>query len=226
MSSSVAAKQASDPRLALHEAVERLEEAHVVGDRAVEHDVDRVDELRLRGTRRLRQRVELHALAVRDGFGDVGFAAALEVGAQEGEAAVGARRQGNVAIRDLLFVAGRQDGLFAALALVHAGGADVFDRRLPPVIDASRDRVLLIRWGDLQHHRADVLGVVGREELDRVGIGRKCLVLPRHRPRPIDDLVEVAAALFAASNMRCALTAGTLQTTASMARRFRARSAS
>ena len=35
---------ALEPGLALHEAVERLEEAQVVGDGAVEHDVDRVDE--------------------------------------------------------------------------------------------------------------------------------------------------------------------------------------
>ena len=40
---------AREPRLALHEAVERVEEAHVVGDRAVEEDVDGVDELRRGG---------------------------------------------------------------------------------------------------------------------------------------------------------------------------------
>jgi len=38
---------AIDPRLALHEAVERLKEAHLVQDRAVEQDIDRLDELRL-----------------------------------------------------------------------------------------------------------------------------------------------------------------------------------
>jgi hypothetical protein len=33
------------PRLSLHEAVERLKEAQVVWNRAVEHGVDRIDEL-------------------------------------------------------------------------------------------------------------------------------------------------------------------------------------
>ena len=109
---------------------------------------------------------------------------------------VGARRQRDVTVRHLLFVARRQDEVLAAFALVHAGGADVFDRRLPGVVDAAGDRVFLIRRRDLQHHRPDVLGVVEREDVDRVGIGRERLVLPRQRPRPVDDLVEVAAALL------------------------------
>ena len=37
---------AVDPRLVLHEAVERLEETQVVGNGAVKDDVDRIDECR------------------------------------------------------------------------------------------------------------------------------------------------------------------------------------
>ena len=74
---------AFEPGLALHEAVERLEEAQVVGDRAVEHDVDRIDELRRRRIGRLRERIELDPLAVGDRLGDVGVAAALQIRAQQ-----------------------------------------------------------------------------------------------------------------------------------------------
>ena len=60
---------AREPRLPLHEAIERLEEAHVVGNRAIEQDVDSVDKLRRRRIRRLRQGIKLHALAVGDSLG-------------------------------------------------------------------------------------------------------------------------------------------------------------
>ena len=43
-SGSIIAWSRSSQGSLLHEAVERLEEAQVVGDRAVEDDVDRVDE--------------------------------------------------------------------------------------------------------------------------------------------------------------------------------------
>ena len=57
-----------------------------------------------------------------------------------------------------------------------------------PVIEA-----VVVRRRNLQHHRPDVLRVEERHEVDRVGVGRERLVLPGQRPRPVDDLVEVAA---------------------------------
>ena len=79
----------SQPRLGLHDAVERLEEAQVVGNGRVVDDVDRIDEHRRRRVGRLRQRIDLDPLAVGDRLGDVGVAAALENGAQQGIALVG-----------------------------------------------------------------------------------------------------------------------------------------
>ena len=92
------------------------------------------------GIRRLREGIELDALAVGDGLGDVGVAAALEVGAQQGIARVGLRRQRDVALRCRLLVAGRQDEVFAALPLVDAGRSDILQRRLPGLVDAAGDR--------------------------------------------------------------------------------------
>ena len=181
---------ALDPGLALHEAVERLEEAQIVGDRAVEQRVDGIDEARLRRARRLGQRIDPGAPAIGHGLGDVGIAAAAQVGAQQGVAGIGVRPQRDVARGNRALVARRQDQVLAARPLVHAGGADILERGLPAVVDAAGDRALA-GGRDLQDDRADILGVVEGQDVDRVGVGRQRLVLPGQRARPVDDLVEL-----------------------------------
>ncbi len=89
-----------EPRLGLDDAVERFKIAHVPGDGGVVDHVDRIDELGRRRMSSLRERVELDPLAVGDGFGDVGLAAALvRIGAQQGVALVVVGLQGDVAGR-------------------------------------------------------------------------------------------------------------------------------
>jgi hypothetical protein len=87
-------------------------------------------------------------------------------------------------------VAGRQDEVLAALALVNPSRADIFDGGLPVVHDAAVDCSLVSGW-DLQHHRADVLGVDEGHQVDDVGVGRQGLVLPVQQARPVHELVEV-----------------------------------
>ena len=116
---------ARQPGLALHHSVERLEEAGVVWDVRLEHYAGCIDEHRLRRVASLRQRVELHALRVRDGLRHGRVAAGLKDRAQQRVALEVVRRQHDVTIGNLLLVAGREDETLAALALVHAGRADV-----------------------------------------------------------------------------------------------------
>ena len=66
-----------NPRFVLDDAVELIEEARVVLDRRIEHDIGRVDENRLGRIVRLRQRIELDALAIGHRLGHIGFAVTL-----------------------------------------------------------------------------------------------------------------------------------------------------
>ena len=163
------------------------------------------------------KRIELDPLAIGDRRFDVGVAAALQDRAQQRIALIVAGRQRDIAVRHLLLVARRQDQIFAARALVDAGRADVFQRRLPGVHDAAVDDAIVGRR-DLDHHRP-VLRVEEGHEVDDVRIGRQRLVLPVEQAGPVDDLVWLAAELSIAWYMRSVLTAGMPQITASTARR-------
>lgn len=68
----------SVPGLSLHEGVEGLEEAQVIGNRAVVQDVDGVDESGRRGVGRLRQPIHIDSLAVFDRGSDVTVAGAVQ----------------------------------------------------------------------------------------------------------------------------------------------------
>ena len=125
---------ALEPGLRLDHAVERLEEAQVVGNGGVEDYVDGVDELRLRRMSGLRERIELDPLAVGDCLGDISVTAALKVGPKECIALVGRGRHGDVSGGNVVFVAGGQDQVLAAFSLVDPGGADVLDGGLPAVV--------------------------------------------------------------------------------------------
>jgi len=124
------------PRLGLHEAIERFEVAQVVGNGGVEHDAERVDKAGLRAafSACFRERIKLHAFTVGDRSRDVGIAAALEVGAENRIALISIRLKWDVAVRDVLLVVRRENQVFAAFALVHAGGADVLQRVLPSIV--------------------------------------------------------------------------------------------
>ena len=141
---------------------------------------------------RLRERIELDALGIGDGLGDVGVAAALQHRAQQGVALIGVRRHRDVAGGHFVrVVAGRQNQVLAALALVHAAGSDILDGGLPVVHDAAVEHAVVGRR-NLQHHRADVLRVDERHQIDHVGIRRERLVLPVEQARPVENLVEAA----------------------------------
>ena len=101
---------------------------------------------------------------------------------------IGTRRQGDVTLGNLVLVARRQDEILAAFALVHARRPDVFQGRLPAIIDGADNRAFIGRR-DLQHDRPDIFRVDERHEVDRVGVGRQGLVLPVERTGPVDDLV-------------------------------------
>src|SRR4029079_15552786 len=72
---------ANQPGLGLYKAVEGLEKAHIIGNRRVEDAAKSRDGTSLVAAffHALRQRIELHALAVRDGFGDISLTAAFQV---------------------------------------------------------------------------------------------------------------------------------------------------
>ena len=146
----------------LHETVERLKESEIARNGAVKDDVDRVDECRRRRILGLRQRINLYALAVCHRLGHVRVAAARKVGAQQGVALVGLRLQYDVALRRIARVSRRQDQIFAALAFVDAGRADIFQRSLPTIVDASGDRAVGSSRRNLHHHRSDVLRIEQR----------------------------------------------------------------
>ena len=86
------------PRLGLHDAVQRIEIAGVVGDGRVEQDVDRVDEGGFRWVSRRRKRIDPNAFPVSDRIGDAGVVGAAIVGPQQGEGLVGRRVQRDVAV--------------------------------------------------------------------------------------------------------------------------------
>ena len=109
-------------------------EAHVVRNGCVEDHVDGVDELGVRRTMSLRERVDLDPFAIGDCIGNISVAAALQVGTKECIALVGCGWHGNVSGGNVLFVAGWQDEVLAALALVDPCRSDVLDGRLPAVV--------------------------------------------------------------------------------------------
>jgi hypothetical protein len=47
----------------------------------------------------------------------------------------------------------------------------------------------------LNHHRPDILRVEEGHEVDRVRIGRQCLVFPIERARPVDELIDLTFGL-------------------------------
>ncbi len=91
-------------------------------------------------------------------------------------------------------VAGRKNEILASLALVDAGGADVFDGGLPAVIDGAGDGAG-VGGRDFEHHGSGVPGVVEGHEVEGVGVGGEGLVLPVEETRPEDDLVAALASL-------------------------------
>ena len=90
---SIIALSRVEPWLALHEAVERLEEAKVVRDRRIVDDAERVEEDGLGRIGRLAERIELDPLAVRHSRFDVGVAPALQDRAQQRIALIVGGRQ-------------------------------------------------------------------------------------------------------------------------------------
>ena len=104
---------------------------------------------------------------------------------------IGHRWQDDVAWRRRAVVARRQDQILAALAFVRSGRTDVCQRRLPGIHDGAGDGAVTCRR-DLQHHRADILGVEERLQIDHVRVRRERLDLPVRQARPVHDLVGLA----------------------------------
>ena len=177
-----------EPRLGRDDAVECVEEPHIVGDRRVEQCVVRVDVRGLRWVGRSRKWIHPNAFPICDCVGDVGVGGAAIVRPQQRIGLIRGRRHRDVSLGDIALMVGRQDEVPAARALVDARYSDVFDRGLPAVVDRADDRAG-IGGRDLHHHRTDVCGVEERHEVDGVGVGREGLVLPADRPRPEHDLV-------------------------------------
>src|SRR5580700_3529911 len=96
----------------------------------------------------LGERVELDPFAVGDGCCNIGLAVALQDGAEQGITLIVDSLKRDVARGNLVFVAGRKEEIFAALALVGAGGADVGDGGLPAVVDGASDGAAF-GWRDL-----------------------------------------------------------------------------
>ena len=93
------------------------------------------------GFGRLRERIDLHPLAVRDGLRDVGIAVALEVRAEQRVAADVSGLQRRCSRRGpCSCIVRRQDQELAALALVHAEQARILQRHLPDVDDVGVER--------------------------------------------------------------------------------------
>ena len=78
--------------------------------------------------------------------------------------------------------------IFAAFALVGARRPDILQRHLPNVHHRPVDHAVVGRR-DFQHHRAGVLGIEERHQINHVGIRSERLVLPVRQARPIDDLI-------------------------------------
>jgi hypothetical protein len=132
------------PRLGLHHLIERLEEAQVVSDSAVEQDTARIDEFRWRLVGGLRERIEFDALGVSDCIRDVSIAAALQNGTQQGVALIGVRRNGNISIGHVgLVIAGWHEEIFATFALVHAARPHILDGGLPVIHDTAVEQAII-----------------------------------------------------------------------------------
>ncbi len=133
---------ASEPGLDLDDAIQRLKEAQVVWNGGVEDDAKRVDELRVRRMGGLRERVDPSPFAIGHCVGDICIIPALEVGTKNRKALVSRGWHGNVAVRNLVLIAGRKDEVLSAFTLVDAGGTHVFDGCLPAVVHGTRDRAV------------------------------------------------------------------------------------
>ena len=179
------------PRLALHEAIKRLVEAKIIGDRGIVERAKCVDKDGIGRLGRLAERIELDPLAIVDSHLDVWRAAAPGDRPKQSITLIIGRGQADIALWRLLFIAWRQDQIFAACTLVDAGRANIFERCLPGVHDAAVDDAIA-RRGYLDHHGA-VLRVEESHEVDDVRIGRQRLVSPVEQSGPVDDLVGLAA---------------------------------
>ena len=115
-------------RLLLHELVELLVEAEVVGVDGVEAELGPVQPLVVPRSVGLDQRVD-------PGLLHVGHAAK---GPQHDPVGRGRAAVGEVAVRDLLLVAGRQEQVAATLALVGSGDAHVGHIPEPEVVDHAQ----------------------------------------------------------------------------------------
>jgi hypothetical protein len=185
------------PGLGLDEPVQNVEEVGRVGDGCVEHLIGGIDESGRSRVVGIAEWVDPNALAVCDGPADVVVAAAVQVRPQKGEARVRQTRQHDVPVRYRAVKVRRKDQVPAPLASVRPCGADVFQRVLPAVVDAARDRRITSRGRHLQHHRT-VSRVEKRHQVDGFGIGCQRLVSRIEQPRPVDDPVVAGPAMATA----------------------------
>jgi hypothetical protein len=61
----------------------------------------------------------------------------------------------DVAVRNFLRVTGREDHIFASLALVGTDWTSIFERRVPDIVDVGIERAA-VSPGHLDHDRSDV----------------------------------------------------------------------
>ena len=150
-------------RLFLNHLVQQVPERVVARGDEVGRHARGIDELHRRRIGGLGELIDLEVLLHRL---DAGLGRAIdEKGAEEEPVAIGARAHDDVAGRHLAFVAGRQDQVLAAFALVRAGDADVGHPAVPEVIDAAQHL-----GRNFDDERA-LLGVDPDEVVDRVVVG-------------------------------------------------------
>src|SRR6185369_6227482 len=99
--------------------------------------------------------------------------------------------QSDKSIGHRVFVAGRQDQVFAALSRVDTCWSNILKWRLPDVHDAASDRAAVGRR-DLDNHRTHLRRVEEGHHVDSIRVGGQCLVLPVEQTRPVDDLIPIS----------------------------------
>ena len=152
-------------RLFLDDLVEHVPERIVARRDEVGRHARAVDELHRRRVGGVGELVDLEVLL--DRF-DAGLRGAInDEGAKDEPIAVGVRPQDEIPRRHLALVAGRQDEILAAFAMVFSGDTDIADPAIPEVVHQSEHF-----RGRFDDQRA-LLGVDPHEVVDRVVVGRE-----------------------------------------------------